>query len=379
MLACGALSLALAGYFWPWGHGPQAPERYRSEAVDQGEIVQSVAANGSLNPVTLVNVGTQISGTILRIHADFNQPVKAGDILAELDPALIRANLAELDANLSAARSAQALALSRLARSEALVARNFIAPSQLDDDRQAVEAARAQVRSAQARLAREHTNQSYGVVRSPIDGVVIARNVDVGQTVAASFQTPTLFQIAQDLTRMQIDTAVAEADVGLIRVGQAASFSVDAYPGQRFNATVRQIRLNPTIQQNVVTYNVVLATDNPEGVLLPGMTAQARIQVARKDEALRVPNAALRYRPAEAKGDTPGGKPPGRPGAAIYRLGTDGKPQRIAVTPGITDRSHTEILAGPLQPGDRVIVGDAPVPGQPTPPGNPGPLRMRLY
>ena len=354
-----AVLLAIAGgYFLLRNSGPTPPQ-YRTAPVERGEVVQTVAANGTLSPVTLVNVGTQISGTIQRLHADFNQPVKAGQVLAELDPALIRANLADLEAILANTRAAEAVARTKLARSESLVARNFISPSQLDDDRQALTAATAARRSAEAKLRREETNLGYTVIRAPINGVVVARSVDVGQTVAASFQTPTLFQIAQDLTKMQIDTAVAEADVGAIRVDQPASFTVDAYPGRRFTARVKQIRLNPTIQQNVVTYNVVLATDNPDGLLLPGMTAQARIEIARKAGVLRIPNAALRFRPEAVKNGETRERPAGRPGAAVYRLNAEGGLERVPVNTGLTDRSHTEQVEGPLTEGMELVVGEA--------------------
>lgn len=372
LLAAGAAAYALRST-----PAVDAAARYRTAPVERGEIVQSVAANGTLNPVTLVNVGTQISGTIQRLYADFNQPVRAGQVLAELDPALIRANLADLEATLANARAAEGVARSKLARSEALVARNFLSPSQLDDDRQVLTAATAQVRSAQAKLQRERTNLGYTVIRAPIDGVVVARSVDIGQTVAASFQTPTLFQIAQDLTKMQIDTSVAEADVGLIRVGQPASFTVDAYPGRPFTAKVRQIRLNPTIQQNVVTYNVVLATDNPDGILLPGMTAQARIEIARKPEVLRIPNAALRFRPEAGKPADPKERPASRAGAAVYRIDAQGALERVPVKTGLTDRSHTELVEGSLAEGAELVVGET-LPAQARPGGS-GNMRLRLF
>lgn len=368
----------VAAYFALAKPTSDAPQRYRSAPVERGEIVQTVASNGTLNPVTLVNVGTQISGTIQRLHADFNQPVKAGQVLAELDPALIRANLADLEATLGNARAAEALAHTKLRRTEALIARNFLSSSQLDDDRQALHAAAASRRSAEAKLQRERTNLGYTVIRAPIDGVVIARSVDLGQTVAASFQTPTLFQIARDLTKMQIDTSVAEADVGAIRVGQPASFTVDAYPGRAFPARVRQIRLNPTIQQNVVTYNVVLATDNPDGVLLPGMTAQARIEIARKAEVLRIPNAALRFRPEAGKPAESRERPGRAPGAAVYRLDAQGQLERVPVTTGLSDRSHTELVDGPLADGEALVVGDA-LPPAPARPAGSGNMRLRLF
>jgi len=383
-----AVLIALLGGALAWligsGTTPEAPaERYRFASVDRGRIQQNVAATGTLNPVVLVNVGTQISGRIRRVLVDFNQPVRAGELLAELDPSLIEAQIAQLEANLQEMKTQLSVARRKLERSEGLAARGFISAAQVEDERQAVELAQARVRAIEAQVARERTNLAYTTIRSPIDGVVIARSVDVGQTVAASFQTPTLFLIARDLRDMQIDTNVAEADVAMLSIGIPARFRVDALGERAFTATVRQIRLNPKIEQNVVTYNVVLATRNEDGLLLPGMTANVQIEIARRESA---PNLALRFRPAnpadvaEAAGVSPspaaaapgaqGANAPSGPGAAPLRSriadihlansSTDGPPlRRQRVTLGISDGTFTEVIgAAGLTEGDRVAVGE---------------------
>ena len=280
--------LTLAGAFaWYFTHSATTPrERYRSLTADRGDIVQTIAANGTLNPVVLVNVGTQVSGAVQKLHADFNQQVRAGQVLAELDPSLIQAAIRQAESNLASAQASLKLARTKETRTRELVERNFVARSQLDDAIETREAAQAQVQAAGAQLARERTNLRYSIIRSPISGVVVARNVDLGQTVAASFQTPTLFQIAKDLREMQIDTAIAEADIGAIRLGHPVRFSVDAFPERQFEGAVKQVRLNPTNQQNVVTYNVVVAMNNADGRLLPGMTAHVRITTQRRENAL---------------------------------------------------------------------------------------------
>jgi HlyD family secretion protein len=388
-----ALLIALLGgavaWFFTRDVTPEAPaERYRFATADRGRIQQNVAATGTVNPVVLVNVGTQISGRIRRVLVDFNQPVRAGELLAELDPSLIEAQIAQLEANLQEMKTQLSVARRKLERSEGLSARGFISTAQVEDERQAVELAQARVRAIEAQVARERTNLAYTAIRSPIDGVVIARSVDVGQTVAASFQTPTLFLIARDLRDMQIDTNVAEADVAMLSLGMPARFRVDALGERAFTATVRQIRLNPKIEQNVVTYNVVLATRNEDGLLLPGMTANVQIEIARRESALRIPNLALRFRPAnpadvaEAVGApsspapsspapaAPGAGAPSAPGVVPLRTrvadihvanhATAGAPlRRQRVTLGISDGTFTEVIgAAGLTEGDRVAVGE---------------------
>jgi HlyD family secretion protein len=369
------------------------PEKYRFAVVDRGRILQNVATTGTLNPVVLVNVGTQISGRIRRVLVDFNQPVRAGELLAELDSSLIEAQIAQLEANFQEMRTQLSVARRKLERSEGLAARGFISAAQVEDERQAVELAQARVRAIEAQVARERTNLAYTAIRSPIDGVVIARSVDVGQTVAASFQTPTLFLIARDLRDMQIDTNVAEADVAQLRLGMQARFRVDALGERSFEATVRQIRLNPKIEQNVVTYNVVLATRNEDGLLLPGMTATVQVEIARRDAALRLPNLSLRFRPSDANDMAPpgaampsSGAPAGAAGAATPASGaladraaqptpqartriaevlvahdTPGGPplRRQRVTLGISDGTFTEVIAGSgIAEGDRIAIGE---------------------
>ena len=353
------LALLLAGTgAWYWTSRPESrQERYKTQAVDRGDIVQGITANGTLNPVVLVNVGTQVSGTVYKLHVDFNDEVKAGQILVELDPSLFQAQLRQSEANLANAQAALELAINRMNRNRALSERGFISPDTLNDFEQQLHAARAQHASSRAQLERDRTNLNYSVIRSPISGVVIARNVDIGQTVAASFQTPTLFQIAKDLSQMQIDTSVAEADIGHLRLDQTVHFMVDAFPERDFAGTVKQVRLNPTIQQNVVSYNVIVAVPNDDGALLPGMTANVRFAVSQKKDVLRVPNAALRYKPGE---DADSGKSASRqPGKQpVYRL-ENGKPVPAYVKIGITDNTFTEVVEGEIKEGDKVVVRDA--------------------
>jgi HlyD family secretion protein len=346
------VAAAVAGW-WYWG-GEQAPDRatYRTQAVDRGDIVQTVTANGTLSPLTVVQVGTQVSGTVYRVHVDFNDLVEEGQVLAELDPALLHATLKQTEASLENAKATLELAQSNVARTETLFKRNLAPDSDLDQARERSKVAAAQVKTAEAQVERDRTNLRYAVIRSPIAGVVINRQVNVGQTVAASFQTPTLFQIAQDLRKMQIDTSVAEADVGSLSTNLPVSFTVDAFPGQTFQGRILQIRLNPTIQANVVTYNVVVEADNPDGKLLPGMTAHVSIRLAERKDALRVPNAALSYRPKD-RDDEPGAR--AVRGTRVHLL-EGGKPRAVAVSTGITDGNHTEILEGEIQVGDPVIV-----------------------
>jgi HlyD family secretion protein len=345
------LALAAGAYYaWRLHPGPD-DARYRVARLERGDIRQAVSANGTLNPVVLVNVGTQVSGTLQHLYADYNDRVRAGQVLARLDPALIKAQLGQSQASLASAQAAQKLAEANVRRARALFAKDYIARAELDQAIQSVEAGRAQVAAAAAQVQRDRTNLGYTVITSPVSGVVVSRNVDVGQTVAASFQTPTLFTIAQDLKRMQIDTTVAEADVGGIRVGQVARFTVDAFREREFRGTVRQIRLNSQILQNVVTYNVVIDVDNPEEILLPGMTAFVSIVLAERRDVLRLPVAALRFRPAD------GAKRPRPEGSTVYRL-EDGRAVPLEVSTGIADGRFAEVVAGDLREGDPLIVGD---------------------
>jgi HlyD family secretion protein len=265
-----ALSIAtlvvIGGGLAAWGYasGMNPSDRYKLQTLEAGPLTQNVSANGTLNPVILVNVGTQVSGTVKQLHVDFNDKVAKGQALAELDNTVLAAQARQSTANLQSALASQELALANEARMSALFAKEYVSKQEHDQAMQARKAAAAAVDLAQAQADKDRANLSYTVIRSPVSGVVVARSVDIGQTVAASFQTPTLFQIAQDLAKMQIDTSFPEADIGNIKVGMDARFTVDAFPGRSFTGKVRQIRYNPTTQQNVVTYNVVVAVDNPD-------------------------------------------------------------------------------------------------------------------
>ena len=340
--------------------------------MERGPIVAAVAATGTLNAVTTVQVGTQVSGTIYRLLADFNSPVKAGQVIAEIDPALFQAQLEQAEgnhlsarANLEKARVATRDAARNLERFRDLLARGFVSRSEFDAAETAHLSAQAGEKAAEAAvvqtrgsLQQARTNLQHATIRSPVDGVVINRNIDVGQTVAASFQTPTLFTIAEDLTRMQIDTSVDEADIGRVRVGLPATFTVDAWAGEIFRGEVAQIRYAPVVNQNVVTYNVVVTVDNPEKKLFPGMTANVAIEIERRDDALRLPAAALRYHPKPA-GEAVAAAPPRRkaPQSQVYLPGPEGRPVAVPVRTGIGDGSHIELLEGNLREGDQVITG----------------------
>jgi HlyD family secretion protein len=370
-----AVALIPAAYFYGRNQH-RAPEqsRYRTEPVSRGDIVQTVSANGTLNPVVLVDVGTQISGRIQTLYADFNDRVTAGQVLAELDPRLIEARLNQKRAALVKTEADLRLAESDLKRTRGLVNRKFISDAELEKAERTVDVARADVAQARAEVNLEETNLKYTIIHSPVSGVVVSRDVAVGQTVAASFQTPTLFKVAEDLTKMQIDTSLAEADVGNVRVGQSASFTVDAYPDRTFTGVVRQIRLNPTVQQNVVTYNVVIAVENPEQLFLPGMTAVVNIVTATRDQVLRVPAAALRFRPPEsAKVE---GAEAVTAGRRVYQAQSEAL-KALAVRTGISDGKFAELLGDTLKEGDALVVEDTSLRAGGGPPA--GGFRFRAF
>jgi len=337
--------------------------KFRTEKVVRGDIEAAVTATGTLNAVTTVLVGTQVSGTIKNIHADFNSPVKKGELIAEIDPAAFEAQAEQARANLLTARAnleKSVVALTdterTMNRSKELFSKDFVARSELDTAetnyataKAQVSASKAQVAQAEAALKAAETNLRYTRILSPVDGVVVSRSVDVGQTVAASFQTPTLFTIAQDLTKMQINTNVDEADIGRIKNSQDVEFTVDAYPETLFKGSVFQIRIAPIIVQNVVTYDVVIRVDNPELKLKPGMTANVSILVAGKKGILKVPNTALRFRPPETD------KPAVYKNAGVWIVANQ-SPKRVDVTTGIGDDKYTEILSGEIKEGQEVIV-----------------------
>ncbi|MFP5429706.1 MAG: efflux RND transporter periplasmic adaptor subunit [Gammaproteobacteria bacterium] len=380
------LALVLTGFVSCRGKGDG--QTYRTEAIDVGTIAQTVSANGTLNPVTLVSVGTQVSGTITDLYVDFNDPVEAGQVLMKLDDALLRAALQQSEANLASAVSALKLAESDVERIAPLATEGFVSQQELDQTRQALKDAQARVAQTRAQVEKDRTNLGYAVIRSPVSGVVVSRAVDAGQTVAASFNTPELFKIARDLKEMQIDAYFAEADIGQIRIDMPVTFRVDAFTGQRFNGRVKQIRLNPKTESNVVSYNVVVSVDNAEGKLLPGMTAYVDIKVQERRDVRRVPNTALRFKPSDdsqvvrpaapadasvveapreivraAEGDDAGTSGERRRAARGGSAGRvyvqrDGKLHEIRVKTGITDRRYTELQQAELAIGDRVVVGE---------------------
>jgi HlyD family secretion protein len=362
--------------------------KFKVDRATKGDIKATVTATGTMNAVVNVLVGTQVSGTIKTLYVDFNSLVKKGQILAQIDPATFQAQVEQAKANLMLAKAnvekagaALVDAKRTMERNKVLFARNFIARSDLDTSETnyqsataQLSASKAQVEQARAALAYSQTNLIYTQIVSPVNGIVISRNVDVGQTVAASFQTPTLFNIAQDLTKMQIDTNVDEADIGKIKVDQPVEFTVDAYPDTTFMGKVSEVRNAPTTIQNVVTYNVVVKVDNPELKLKPGMTANVSIILSDKKGVLRIPNAALRFKPAEkgADGDKEASVQKG-PGVWVLE---NRKPKRISVALGISDGNYAEILTGDVKEGDEVIV-EAAGGGKKgnTPPGGPGFIR----
>lgn len=375
------VGIGAAGFIlWQKAHQPSAQERYKTQAAETGDITQTVSANGTLNPVVLVNVGTQVSGTVKKLYADFNDRVKKDQVLMELDAALFQAQAKQSEANVNNAQAALELAVANETRSRSLYAQEYVSKQELDQAVQALKSARAQLALAKAQLEKDRTNLGYAVIRSPVSGVVVSREVDVGQTVAASFQTPTLFKIAQDLKKMQIDSSFAEADIGNIRESQNVRFTVDAFPNRFFRGKVRQVRLNPTTQQNVVTYDVVVAVDNPEQILMPGMTAYVNIIVAQRKQVVLVPNAALRFKPQDValKGEKRKGKEDKRDGAAgTVHVLENNQLKPITVATGITDNRFTEVLSRDLKAGDHVVVEDGQWSAGAT--QGSGTLRMRMF
>ena len=378
------IALGAGGYVY-WGSSQKQTEqnRYRTVKLEQGDITQTASANGTLNPVVLVSVGTQVSGTVKKLYADFNDKVQKGQVLVELDPPLFNAQVQQSEANVRNAQASLDLAQANEARMKTLLEQEYISRQEYDQSQQALKSGHAQVELAQAQLQKERTNLSYTVIRAPVSGVVVSREVDIGQTVAASFQTPTLFKIAQDLKQMQIDSSFAEADIGKIRVGQPVNFTVDAFAGRTFSGVVRQVRLNPTTLQNVVTYNVVVSVENPEQILLPGMTAYVNIAVAERHDVALVPNAALRFRPKDIEQKKSGGKRSKKDGeglgGTVYVL-RNGKPEPVRIRIGITDNKMTEVLAGGLKAGDSVIVEDTRDNGATAAQsGSPGSMRLRMF
>ncbi len=384
LIAVVIVILIVVGVFIFFKKGDKAPQ-YETASPERGDIRAMVSATGTVNPVTTILIGTQVSGTIKELFVDFNDVVRKGQLLAQIDPSSFEAQMAQASANLSLAlanleKSKVALrnAKTTFERNSTLFEKNFISRSDLDASETAylsaeaqIKASEAQVLQARAALELSQTNLRYTRILSPVNGTVISRNVDVGQTVAASFQTPTLFSIAQDLKKMQINTSVDEADIGAIKKHQPVFFTVDAYPDITFRGKVSEVRNSPTMVQNVVTYDVIVDVNNSELRLKPGMTANVSIILADKKDVLRVPNAALRLRmPDKALAATA----PKGPGVWVL---DDKTPKRVLLKLGIRDGRFTEVLSGDISEQSRLIVdvkSDQPSSSSSRPPG-PGFMR----
>jgi HlyD family secretion protein len=380
------LIAAIAAGIW-WRRGAEKPTRYDTVAVDKGTITARVNATGSLSARVTVQVGSQVSGRIASLDADFNSDVKKGQVIATLDPELFEAALAQARANDASARAnlakvtVQAADARRQAeRAKALAGQQLVSEQDRDSAiatadaaDAAVEAAKAGVAQAQAALHTAEVNLTYTRIVSPINGIVISRNVDVGQTVAASLSAPTLFVIAEDLSKMQVHASIAEADIGRIAAVKDVTFLVDAWPGRTFDGTVFQIRNSPTTVQNVVTYDTVLDVANPDLALKPGMTANISFVWAEHPDVLRIPNTALRYHPADVK-PARGGPPDAR---TIYVL-RNGKPEPVSITTGLSDGTTTEVATGDLKEGDLVVTDSDEAPSKGGGSGGNNPFRRGL-
>ena len=336
--------------------------KYVTKPVVQGTITQYVEASGTIKPINTIAVGTQVSGTVARIYVDYNSVVKKGDMLAELDPSLFQSNVDQSTAKLNNAKASLSRVTASLnykknnyQRYKNLYAKNYVSKDEVElayaNYQQAlaeVASANADVNAAQATLNNNLTNLGYSKITSPIDGTVISRAVDVGQTVAASFNTPTLFEVAKDLTQMQIETSVSEADIGKIKVGQLAKYTLDGYQDKTFEGKVTQVRLASTTTNNVVTYTVIVSVDNTDGFMIPGMTANVSIITSNVENALCVPNQALKFSPADntKKYDKQG-----------VWIKTNMGLERVDVELGAFDDNKTQIISKDIKIGDKVCVG----------------------
>jgi HlyD family secretion protein len=383
------VAAAVAGAAYLYLKKENGAPTYRTAKVERGDIVDTITATGNINAVTTVSVGSQISGTIQKLFVDYNSRVRKGEVIAQIDPQLLEASVTQALGNFENAKASLEKAKVAVTDAERTYRRNrellpdgFVAQSDVDAAQTAYDLAVAGQKSAEAVVTQSsgalkiaQTNLAYTTIRSPVDGIVISRSVDVGQTVAASFQTPTLFSIAQDLTKMQIDTNVDEADIGRAVKGQTVVFTVDAWPAKTFTGVVSQVRNAPIITQNVVTYDVVILVDNRELLLKPGMTTNVTIQVKKFENVLKIPNAAMRYRPADTSKE-PGGGTAGRKkepmGQRVYVIGKDRKLRAVPIKAGVSDGAFTELTGGDLKEGDLLVTGEAPKGSSPsggTPPG----------
>jgi HlyD family secretion protein len=371
-----------AGFYWL--NSRSSATTYRLDKVDRGDVVVSISATGTLNALTTVQVGSQVSGTIARLYADFNSVVRQGQLLAQLDPTFLQATVNEQKANVDRMQAQVHEAERNFGRTTDLFAKSLVSQAEMDAATTTLESSQASLKQALAALERAEVNLRYATIRAPISGVVISRDVDVGQTVAASLQAPTLFTIANDLRKMQVQASVDEADVGNVRVGQPVTFRVDAFPDREFEGLVSQVRLSPVITQNVVTYNVIIDVANPGQKLMPGMTATVTIEVEKRENVLRAPVQAIRFVPSDSVASEyePGGSGMGTdagprsqlPDSASMRKGprkgrrdiprarlwilVDGKPKSVLAVRGIQNTRYVELVESDLKEGDEVIIGE---------------------
>jgi HlyD family secretion protein len=380
--------VAAIGVAW-WLTTAEAPVSYTTAPVTRGDVTRAVIATGTVNPVLTIIVGSYVSGVIQQLYCDYNTQVKTGQVCAKIDPRPYqtvvdqsKANLAIVRAQLQKDKAALAYAKLGLERATKLVQTNAVSQDTFDNAKSAYDQAQAQItfdeatiQQRQAALDAAQVNLDYTDIVSPVDGTVVSRNVTMGQTVAASFQTPTLFLIATDLNKMQVDTNVSESDIGGIKDGNKAIFTVDAFPKRTFEGTVAQVRQSPQTVQNVVTYDVVVGVDNTDRALKPGMTAANRIVVDQRRDVLRVPSQAFRYVPVTEDGTRRSGTSGRTRPAAQARVWVlrDGKPVRVAVTAGLDDDTFIEIVKGELKAGDLVIITE-----QRTNSGKPAAPRLQL-
>ncbi|HXA08714.1 MAG TPA: efflux RND transporter periplasmic adaptor subunit [Chthoniobacterales bacterium] len=355
----GAVLLVLLALFAFRRCGGNGVAEYQTATVTRGAITQAVTATGTLNPVVNVQVGSQVSGNIQKLFVDFNSKVKAGEVVAQIDPVLFQAAVTQAEGDLASAQAALELAKINAVRTQELFEKKNSAQADVDQAMANLHQAEANVKFKQGALDKAQADLDHCTITSPVDGEVISRSVDVGQTVAASLSAPVIFTIANDLTKMQIDANVAEADVGTVEGGQTVDFTVDAFPRRTFHGDVVQVRNAPISVQNVVTYDTVIGVNNADLKLKPGMTANVSIVGAQRDNALKISNAALRFRPPDAT-PPPSGSPGrrGKPGEhaterTVYVL-RGSKPNPVQIKTGISDGIYTEVLDG-LQEGDRVV------------------------
>jgi HlyD family secretion protein len=354
IFAVAAVSLILLFVVRKWGQTNAA--KYQTTTVVRGPLTQAVTATGTLNPMVSVQVGSQVSGNVQKLFADFNSDVKAGELVAQIDPALFQATVTQAEGDLSSAQAALELARANANRTQTLVAKQTSAQADLDLAMASRHQAEANVKIKQGALDKARADLEHCAIKSPVDGVVISRNVDVGQTVAASLQAPIIFAIANDLTKMQIDANVAESDVGVVAIDQDVDFTVDAFPSRTFHGKVVQVRNAPITVQNVVTYDTVIGVSNPQLKLKPGMTANVAIKIAHRDNVLQIKNAALRYRPPDTTPAESRSTSPVSGRRTVYLLnGNQLKPVQIKT--GIGDGIVTEVPEG-LKEGDRVITAE---------------------